>query len=169
MSDRAWRLRFIRSAAATAIVAIALGVPSASAAQAARPAAVVARPGDVIRLRTAQWEYTGRFISVRGDTAIILAASDTARVATPSVRRAQVQRGTRRSAGRIALFSAAGAAAGTLVASIGILCCDDVSSSRPVSGGVSAVTVGAFAGAGGGAVWGAEKRYPRWFDAVLAP
>jgi hypothetical protein len=175
MPDRAWRSRVIRGAAAMAAMAIAAGVPSAAIAQAANPSAVVARPGEVVRLRTAQWEYTGRLIGATADSAFVLLAPDTARVAKPDVLRIQVQRGTRRSAGRIALVAVAGAAAGTILggyagvlAECGTDCSDDGEWSG-IAGGVSGAALGMVVGGIAGGMWGAKKRYPRWVDAVLNP
>lgn len=173
MRDRAWRSRVIRGAAAMAALAIALGVPSAALAQAASPSAVVARPGEVVRLRTAQWQYTGRLLRTTPDSAFVLLEPDTARVAAPAIVRLEVQRGTRRSAGRITLLAVAGAAAGTILggyagvlAECGTDCSDDGEWSG-FAGGFSGAALGLIVGGVGGGMWGAQKRYPRWVAAVL--
>lgn len=158
-----------------ASVAIALGNPSSAAAQAASPSAVVARPGDVVRLRTAQWEYTGRLLRTTGDSAYVLLKSDTARVANHAIVRAQLQQGTRRSAGRIALLAVAGAAVGTFVGGYaGVLAecgsdCSDDGEFSGLAGGVSGAALGIIVGGIAGGVWGAQKRYARWVDAALNP
>lgn len=71
MLDRAWRLRLVRGAAAIAAVAIALACPSPSAAQVALPSGVVAQAGELVRVRTAGWEYTGTLAHVVNDTAVV--------------------------------------------------------------------------------------------------
>lgn len=157
-----------------AAMAIALGTPQAAAAQVADPSAVVARVGDVVRLRTAQWEYTGRLVTATTDSAFVLVPPDTARVAVPAIVRLQVQRGTRRSGGRIALLAVAGAAAGTIIgAYTGVLAecgtdCSDDGEFSGLAGGFSGAALGLVVGGVAGGVWGAQKRYPRWVEAVLA-
>ena len=63
-----------------AALAIAFAVPGTSAAQGAAPSGVVARPGELVRLHTAQWEYTGTLDRVVNDTAVVRFASDSARI-----------------------------------------------------------------------------------------
>lgn len=172
MPDRAWRSRILRGAAAMAALAVALGVPSAATAQAASPSAVVARPGEVVRLRTAQWEYTGILSRVAGDTAVVHLAADSVRIPRDQVVRTQVQRGTRRSSGRVALFAVGGAATGFFSgaffgAALGEMVSDDEFAG--LSGALVGVAAGTVVGAVTGGIWGAQKRYPRWLDAVLAP
>ncbi len=157
-----------------AAVAIALAVPSAAASQVANPSAVVAQPGDLVRLRTAQFEYTGRLVRVANDSALVQFGADSARIARSSVLRTDVQHGTRRSAPRIALLAVAGAAVGTIVGGYaGVLAecgtsCEGGSAIDGVVGGVSGATLGFVIGGVAGGVWGAQKRYPRWVEAVLA-
>ena len=105
-----------------------------------------------------------------GDTAVVRFAADSARIPRDQVVRTHVQRGTRRSGGRIALFAAGGAATGFLSgaflgASLGERVSDDEYAS--LGGALSGMAVGTVVGAFAGGIWGAQKRYPRWVGAVL--
>lgn len=156
-----------------AAVAIALALPATAPAQAAAPSGVVARPSETVRVRTAQWEYTGTLAHVARDTAVIRFSGDSAVVARSSVLHAQVQRGTRRSTPRILITTLVGGVAGTyLGAAAGVLIecggsCADNDSLDGLAGGLAGATIGMVTGAVAGGVWGARKRYPRWLNAAL--
>lgn len=156
-----------------AAVAIALACPSPGSAQTAVASAVVARAGEVVRVRTAGWEYTGTLAHVVNDTAAVRFGGDSIRLARPDVLRLDVQRGTRRSPARIALMAIGGGAAGSILGgSLGLFfecghSCSDDGAYAGIGGAVTGSTLGFLAGAIGGGIWGAKKRYPRWMRAVL--
>lgn len=172
MPDRAWRSRIIRGAAAMAAVAIAFAVPATGAAQTAAPSGVVARTGELVRVRTSQWEYTGTLARVASDTAVLLFTADSVRIPRHEVLRTEVQRGTRRSSGRVLAFAVGGAAAGFLGGAIlGAATAEQVSNDEyaGIGGAIFGMTLGTLAGSVAGGIWGAKKRYPNWVVAVLAP
>lgn len=156
------------------LVLLALAVfPLRLTAQVATPSGVVARPGELVRLRTAQWEYTGTLLRVVNDTAHVRFTTDSALVPRADVRRTSVQRGTRRSVPRIVALSiggalVAGAAGGAL--GVALECAADCSGYFGGLGGfLVGSTIGLVAGGVGGGVYGARKRYPRWVEASLPP
>ena len=156
-----------------AALAIALAVPGTSAAQGATPSGVVARPGELVRLRTTEWEYTGTLDRVTGDTAVVRFASDSARIPRAFVIRTEVQRGTRRSTARITLAALGGAAIGTVAGGyLGYLLecggsCDGGTGYEGLAGGFAGSALGFVTGALSGGIWGSQKRYPRWIPAQL--
>lgn len=156
----------------TSFVLAATLLPAAAPAQTATPAAVVARRGEVVRIRTAQWEYTGTLGRSERDTAVLHLASDSVRIARRDIVRTRVQRGTRRSTGRVLAFAAGGGAAGFLAggvlgAAAGAGVSDD--GLATIGGTLVGVSLGTLAGGIAGAVWGSQKRYPNWVEAVLDP
>ena len=171
--DRAWRHRLVRGAAAMAIGVVAALGPGTLRAQTAAPSGVVARAGEVVRVRTAEWEYTGTLERVTRDTALVRFSGDSALIPRSLVLGAHVQHGTRRSTTRIVLGTLAGASLGMVAgAYTGVLLecgstCSDQGDFAGLSGGLSGAALGILAGGIGGGMWGASKRYPRWIPAIL--
>lgn len=171
--DRAWRLRFVRGAAAMALAVIGICSPGTIGAQVATASGVVARPGELVRVRTAEWAYTGTLERMAGDTAVLRFGTDSALVPRSLVLGAHVQLGTRRSTTRIVLASLAGATIGMVVgAYTGVLLecgtsCGDDGDLDGIAGGLAGSAMGILVGGIGGGVWGAARRYPRWVPAVL--
>lgn len=161
------RARLLSLAAAAALLAPALG------AQVAVPSGVVASPGEVVRVRTDGWLYTGTLGRVTLDSATVLIHADSVRIPRTSVVRLQVQRGTRRSAGRVILGAAVGLVAGGVVGGftgVGLECgmsCDDDGEWAGIGGAILGTGIGSIAGAITGGVIGGKKRVPRWVPAVL--
>jgi hypothetical protein len=157
-----------------AALVIAFAVPDTSAAQGAAPSGVIARPGELVRVRTAEWEYTGTLDRVANDTAVVRFATDSARIPRAFVVRTEVQRGTRRSGTRITLGAIGGAAAGMVAGAFlgamlecGGTSCDGGQGYEGLAGGFAGAALGLVTGALSGGIWGSQKRYPRWIPAQL--
>lgn len=152
---------------------VSLAAPAPLRAQVAAASAVVAQPGELVRLRTGTWEYTGTLARVTADTAVIRFAADSAIVQLAGIQRLQVQRGTRRSVGRILVGTALGFAVGAVVGGYtGVLLecgtsCNDDGGWAGLAGMALGSGTGALVGGITCGVLGGRKRYPRFVPAVL--
>lgn len=164
------------SAVTTALLAVAFMLPARPdglGAQAATPSAIVARAGETVRVRTGDWIYTGTLTRVTPDTAVVTYSPDSAVVPRAGILRVDVQRGTKRSATRIVLATAAGILGGAIIGGfVGVWAecgssCSDNGEWGGVGGALSGIALGSLVGGLTGGTIAAQHRVPRWLRADL--